>query len=152
MGEYKTRYSGDNPETTPPKAVDVLAGIFEKYRKHSNIIPARPFDAAYWWMDHQEPAREDTERVESVTDKNGKVGWRTPYIDRVASSLRIFLSFNPQQQIFVTEKIDQGIPWRGDDIGMFQMICTESLNMAQDKPAYIQKASAIFQNFRTGVL
>ena len=118
MGEYQNSEKVFS-ETKPPKAVDILSMIFDKYRKRSEIIPLRPYDAAHWWMDHQEPANEMTERVERVVDKTGKVGWQTPYIDRIAATLRIFLSMNPAQQIFIIEKVQHGIPWRGDSMAFY---------------------------------
>lgn len=137
MGDYKAAEKSFTP-TSPPKAVDVLAAIFEKHKKRSDVIPPRPFDAAYWWMDHQEPAKEDTERVESVTDKNGHVSWRTPYIDRIANTLRTFLILNPVQQAFVIEQIHQGYPWRGDVIAFYKMVITETDRFRVDPETYKQ--------------
>lgn len=150
MFEQKQVQRSSIDSSRPPQAVDVLAGILERNRKRSNHVPANIYDAAHWWLAHQEPANEITERVERQTDKDGRVSWKTPYIDRVASTLRIFLGLSEPHKAFVIQKIDQGIPWRGDDMDMFLMICAQEDEMAKGKADYIQRASSIFQNFKRG--
>lgn len=132
----------------PPKAQDVLAGIFEKHRKKSDIIPPRPYDAAHWWMDHQEPPKEPGERMEQITTSGGKTGWRTPYIDRVVASLRVFLGFNDPQRAFVIDKVKRGIPWRGDSIQSFAKICEETEKMDNGREGYISAAEQTFEQLR----
>lgn len=148
MASYTAPTKNEFAPSAPPKVQDVLAGIFEK-AKQSTIIPGRPYDAAWWWIDHQEPPNEFTERVEQVSDS----AWKTPYIDRIAGTLRIFLGMGDPQQAFIVSQIKQGTPWRGDSIEMYKSICSETSRMKEDKAAYIANASGALQELRKqGVL
>ena len=145
MANYQPVQNQPIPDSAPPKVVDVLAKILQ--RRTSQHIPPRPYDAAHWWVDHQEPPNEHTERVERVTDKNGKTAWKTPYIDRVAMTLKVFLDLGEPQKAFVIEKIEQGTPWRGDDMKMFIKICEASKEMAKDRNGYICAALSALKKF-----
>lgn len=137
--------------SSPPKAVDVLAQIIEHQRKKSDYMPPRPFDAAHWWIDHQEPADEFLDRVERIIGKDGKhAGWKTPYIDRMVSTLRIFLALNEPKKAYVIQQIERGIPWRGDSMEMFLLIVAEEEKMRKDRDGYICQASSVFRGFKQG--
>lgn len=134
-------------QSRPLEVTEVLSRIFGNARK-SDVIPPRPVDAAHWWIAHQEPANEKTERVEQVTTRAGETGWRTPYIDRVSYTAKVFLSLDAPHQAFVIDKIERGIPWRGDDIRMFLMICEQHELMQRDRNAYVCNASAVLSEVK----
>ena len=146
MPEYQR--TAQPSDAGPPQTVDVLADIF-KQAKPCDHYPGRPYDAAHWWIEHQQPPNEFTERVEKVVNGD-KVTWRTPYTDRVAGTLRKFLGLSSPQQAYVVAQIEAGIPWRGDDIQSFTGIVAESQKMKQNREGYISKASSILSNFQGG--
>ncbi len=130
----------------PPAAVDVLAPMFDGHK--SKHIPERPFDAAHWWTDHQEPANEYNERLEPITKNGELIGWKTPYHDKLVSTLRIFLTLSEPHKAFVIDNIQSGIPWRGDDIKFYTGVCAEAEKMAQDREGYISNAMSDLKNFK----
>ncbi len=137
----------------PPSSEELLIKIYKRWRmKHSSAhIPQQYLDAAYWWVAHQEQPFH-MEHPQHNTDSKGNEFWRTPYIDRIAANFRIFLSLDETHKAFVVEKIESGIPWRGDDMDMFLMICDEAEKMKQDKSGYIESALDALKNFKiTGV-
>ena len=133
----------------PPAPEECIIAIYKKWRfKHSSAhIPHQHFDAAYWWIAHQENPGH-MEHPQHNTDSKGNEFWRVPYIDRIAANFRIFLSLDETHKSFVVEKIESGIPWRGDDMDMFMMVCREEEKMRLDKSGYIESALAALKDFK----
>jgi len=140
--------------TKPPVPEEFLIRVYKRWRmKHSSShIPHEYLSAAHWWMAHQEVATQ-AERPTVGSDSKGNQFWTTPYIDRVVANFRKFLSLDETHKAFVIEKIESGIPWRGDDMDMFLMICREEEKMKADKSGYIDAADKAFEALRgmTGV-
>lgn len=128
----------------PPKAVDVLARVFEG--KGSDLIPRKHFEAAHWWIAHQEQPDEWRERMEPITVNGDTRGWKTPYIDRLVNTARIFLALKHPHQVFVIEKVKAGIPWRGDSPAMFVKICEQAEIMRIDPAAYRERAASLLRS------
>jgi hypothetical protein len=106
-----------------------------KYRK-PGMFPADPFQAARYWMAHQQPCDDFTEAVTPPNTKGGT--WGTPYHDRLVYTLRKFLKQKSIQQVFLIEHIEKGVTWKGDEIKFYQTVVEESLKMAQNKEKYIE--------------
>ena len=111
-------------------------------------MPKEFLEAANWWVDHQEQPTESDTPVKR-TDKNGDVtGWDTPYIDRLSFNLHRFITLPHIQQVYVVEKIEDGIPWRGDGMMMYKEIVIEAEKMALDKDKYIDNAFRVLEGLR----
>ena len=128
-----------------PLVVDQLAGIFRG--KSSRHIPDGEFHAAQWWVDHQEPADNYREAAEPIT-KGGEVHWKTPYHDRLCYTANQFLRLKEPEKAFVIHGIENGVPWRGDEIKFYKMVCEETELMRKDKDAYIAQAFKKLKSFR----
>jgi len=139
--------------TKAPLPEEFLIRVYKQWRvKHSSQhIPQAYLDAALWWLAHQE--RPSTQEQPTIgSDSKGNQFWTTPYIDRVVGNFRKFLSLDETHKAFVIDKIKAGIPYRGDDIDMFMLICREEEKMSKDKPGYIESALDALENFKiTGV-
>ncbi len=88
------------------------------------------------------------EQPRMATDSKGNQFWSTPYIDRIVGNFRKFLTLDETHKTLVVEKIESGIPWRGDDMDMFMLICREEEKMRQNKSAYIESALDALKNFK----
>jgi len=137
----------------PPVVNESLQIIIRNWlTNHSSIhVPDNPYDGANWWIALQEPADEYRDRPEQVTNRSGdKTGWITPYHDRVANNLKIFLALTEVHKAFVVAKIKSGIPYRGDDIEMFKMVCAESEKMKANSEIYISSAKVAARGYLRG--
>ncbi len=143
MPKYKQTAQEFNDDTNPPRIRDVLTAIFAKHGIPEGF-PIDPIAAAKFWLAHQEPADKPRElpRLESF---EGRKVWKTPYHDRVSSTLKIFIGLDRPQQVYVIEHVRKGIPWRGDSMQMYTMIVEQHELMMQDKDAYIGKAKAVVE-------
>ena len=134
---------------TPPDPVNVLMGVLQKSNQRKpTMFPAEPRAAAIYWISHQEEADEYNERLVAIKNNQEVTGWKTPYHDRLTSTLKKFLSLKPIHQTFVIEKVESGIPWRGDDIPMFTEIVREHEKMNQDKQPYIDNAFEVLKKYK----
>lgn len=136
----------------PPLVNEILVAIIRKWQsKHSsNHVPSNPFDGANWWIKLQEPADEYRDRPEPITNKEGNhTGWRTPYHDRLAGNLKTFLALSEIEKAFVIDRVQAGIPWRGDKTEMYKKICRQHEIMMIDKDEYIGHASRVLSNMRS---
>jgi len=139
--------------TKPPIPEEFLIRVYKRWRmKHSSQhIPHEYLAAAHWWIDMQEVASH-AEQPTAGSDSKGNQFWTTPYIDRVVVNFRKFLSLDETHKSFVIQKIREGVPYRGDDMDMFMLICREEEKMAADKSGYIESALDALKNFSmTGV-
>jgi len=125
----------DKPAEPTARLVEIYARWTGTH--HTEYMPAKPLEAATWWVDHQDPWNKIQERPERQNDKRGNFsGWLTPYHDRVAATLKIFLELSEPEKCFVVENIERGIPWRGDPIYLYKAIIEEHEKMAQDIDGY----------------
>lgn len=135
----------------PPSVEGVLKKIIQSWHKRhkSAHLPHNENEAVQFWINHQEPSDEKRERTEQITSKasNDVTGWRTPYIDRVARSLRVFLSMNEAQKAYVIHCIDHGAAYRGEDFTTFKLIVEQINEMRKDPEKYISIAKAIKKQF-----
>jgi hypothetical protein len=138
-------------EIRPPKIQNVLAAVMithrERNRRWPQMAPHDPFEFADWWTGIMEPPNipfDNPQRV--VADK--KIGWHTPYDDRLKSYLQKFLAFNHAQQVWVLANVNRGIPYRGDDGIMYARIVKEHETMKKNPDEYIGKASAVLAAFK----
>ena len=139
MYDGKKTIVSANINDRPPQIVEEMIKILGKQRRLPACMPQIKHDAAKWFIAHQEPADEYRDKPERVETKDGS-GWKTPYIDRLVSNLRIFLNYTETEQYFISEHIAEGIPWRGDSIKFYSMIIDEHRLMQEDKPKYIDRA------------
>ena len=138
--------------TRPPNAEEVLVRVYTQWRITHKYTPegiTSPLDMAYWWISHQEPAS-GQEGPRPSTDAKGNQFWTVPYIDRLTCNFRKFLALPDVHKAFVVDKIKSGIPWRGDDMDSFLIICAEEEKMKQDKPGYIEAALVALKDFKMG--
>ena len=134
---------------TPPDPVNVLMGVLQKSNQRKpTMFPAEPRAAATYWISHQEEADEYNERLVAIKNNQEVTGWKTPYHDRLASTLKKLHSLKPIEQVCVIEKVESGIPWRGDDMGYFVKICEEAEKMAKDKQPYIDNAFEVLKKYK----
>ncbi len=145
----KNKYQEDQPQVSdrPPRVLDVLAPIFKGHS--SKHIPISHYDAAEFWIRHQEKSTGWQEKIEKINDMNGNLaGWKTPYHDRVCSTARKFLLLNEIERAFVIDRIEYGVPWRGDEMDFYKMVCKQSVVMLKDPDAYVNNAHDILRYFK----
>lgn len=146
--------SSEAPPTVneaPPTVNEALAKIFKSWyiRRHSSAhVPTEIYDAVTWWIDFQEPADEDKDRPQKMTNKKGTISWITPYHDRVSYNLRMFLGMSEFQKAFIIDRIRAGIPYRGDDFEFYKMVVKQAEIMVKDPDNYIGHASEILEAFK----
>jgi len=136
--------------TKPPNPIDALAYIYRAWRQtcHSEHIPRDYNGAAQWWIDHQEP-RGNQEILSQETTPKGEKVWKDPFIVRLVVNFRIFLtSFSDIEKSYIVNKIEGGIPWRGDDLEFFKMICEQEEVMQKDKHAFIENTLKAMREFK----
>lgn len=139
----------ETDQIRPPQVIDVLADICQHARRKPVMFPSDPRAAASYWINHQEPPNESTERPRQIKQKD-KVFWQTPYHDRLAANLRTFLQFKKIHQLFVIEAIERGIPWRGDSVEFFADIIRETDKMLANKDEYIENGLQTLKDFKIG--
>ena len=93
------------------------------------------FDAAviFWAVKMQEPRR-DAEHADD-------------HATRCLQSLAMFLSMNDADRSFVIGGVEDGVPYRGDRPEMYRNIYEQTMEMRQDKEAYIANATANMRKF-----
>lgn len=123
----------DNRCPTPEAVIEQFLKT-TKYRK-PGMFPADPFQAARYWMAHQQLADNFTEGASPPNSKGGV--WSTPYHDRLIYALRRFLILKAIHQLFVIEHIELGVAWKGEPIHLYQEIVDEAAKMAKDKAKYV---------------
>ena len=105
----------------PPQAQEYLIAAFKKYGTPKGF-PNQHLSAANLWLSMQEGIREN-ERPEWQDGSKATPGhWKTPFIDRVLTSLSKFQQLSYEQQLYVSNGIKSGYPYRGDSIQMYKEI------------------------------
>lgn len=133
-----------------PTPESVLEKILKKRRHKPKMFPGDPFQAARYWMAHQEQPHHWKENAEPIK-KDGKVtGWHTPYHDRLAINLKTFFQLKHIHQVYVIENVEAGVPWRGDPPDNYIEIVRETQKMLKNKEAYIDNAKQIHREFSPG--
>lgn len=143
----------DEPEAKKqecPTPESVLEKILKRRRHKPKMFPSDPFQAARYWMAHQEQPKDWKENAEQITKDGKGVGWNTPYHDRLAVNLRIFFRLKYIHQCYVIENTEAGIPWRGDDIDFYTEVVREAQKMLKNKEQYIDNAKQIHKSFVPG--
>ena len=118
----------------PPKVHEVLAGISAKWlESHSRAdsrIPRNADELAHWWVDRQSPPNERFDRPVQQPKLDGSgMYWKTPYIDRIRSTLIKFLSLDPGFQGLIIAAAEDKIFWRGDSREFFLSVIHEHEKM-----------------------
>lgn len=108
-----------------PDVYQVLEDYLADYQRRGlswgYAMPSAPIKASSWWINEmQEPCSrfEHSYRQESK-HRNGKHYWVTPYLDRVLSTLKAYLAMPRKDQEIIVGCIQEGVPWRGDDMNMY---------------------------------
>jgi hypothetical protein len=118
----------------PPKVHEVLAGIaakwLESHSRSDSRIPRNPDELAHWWVDRQSPPNERFDRPVQQPKLDGSgMYWKTPYIDRIRSTLIKFLSLDSGFQGLIIAAAEDGIFWRGDSMEFFFSVISEREKM-----------------------
>jgi len=143
---HKPRQNQSEPvDLTCPTPVDTLAKLMaSSSRRRPKMFPADNREAAIFWINHQEPKDDYTE----AATKEGN-SWKTPYHDRLARTLRIFLAMNDLHQTFVIQ-YTKTIPWRGEDHDYYHLVVKENQRMQGDPHSNSEKARKAMKNFKCG--
>ena len=115
----------------PPTPEEVLEPILKRAKYKPKLMPADPFQAARWFMGMIE--KHDDFAEPCIRVKPGV--WDTPYHDRLAARLRVFLRLKHIHQLYIYENVQRGIPWRGDPIPDYKRIVDEHDRMLRHKEA-----------------
>lgn len=135
------KYAGDTEERTyntqPPNPEEALVKTYRRWRmkNSSDQIPKDFQLAAKWWLEHQEPVKENEQPV-ATNDHKGNQHWTTPFIDRVVSAFRVFLRFSEPEKAFIIHHIDLGVAYRGDDLKYYKLVIEQAAIYAKDPKAY----------------
>lgn len=130
---------------TAPNIYDVVEEWLADYQRRGGLwaygMDKSPVKASSWWINEmQEPAR----KGELPYQEEGSSRWRTPHIDRVMANLKKYLVMGTGAQAFIVGAIQDGVPWRGDDIPMYQRIYDEHMHMLeQADPVAYRKAAKV---------
>lgn len=129
--------------TPPPPAEAALVSLLTGFVP--DFMPMRPADAARFWLQRQEP-QTFSESPSFQTDKNGDGSWKCPFNDRASFTLAKFLSMCKAEQLFIIDHIEQGYPWRGDEIAFYQMVIAETGKYHADPESYKQIGNAVLRS------
>ena len=143
----------DEPEAKTqvcPTPESVLEKVLKRRNHKPKMFPGDLFQAARYWMAHQEQPRDYVDNAVPNT-KDGKIiGWHTPYHDRLCVNLRIFFRLKHIHQVYVIENVEAGIPWRGDPPDNYIKVVRQAQLMAKDKGKYIENAMQALKSFDFG--
>ncbi len=123
--------------TAPPDPEEALVKVYKRWRmkNSSDQIPKDFKLAAKFWLEHQEPQKEN-ETPMAANDSKGNQHWTTPHIERVVASLRVFLRFSEPEKAFIIHHIDAGVAYRGDDLKFYQKVIEQAEIFARDPEVY----------------
>jgi hypothetical protein len=137
---YKSSSDEDRPfqSNRCPTPEEVIADYLSQTKlRVPDGMPSDGFQAARWWMARQAPGDPFSEAATPPPKKGGD--WATPYHDRLVYTLRKFLKLKRVHQVYVIEHIENGVPWRGDDIDFYIKIVEETTVMRScDKEQYFE--------------
>jgi len=137
----------EDPGKPCPTPEEVLEKILKKRKHKPKMFPGDMFQAARYWMAHQEQPRDYVDNAVPNT-KNGKiVGWKTPYHDRLAINLRLFFRLKHIHQVYVIENVEAGIPWRGDPPDIYIQVVRQAMLMKKDPKGYVESAMLALKEF-----
>lgn len=135
----KSKYDDEtkpSPVSGPPRP-DTLARLSEivhnwdeRHPGERRALPKHPQEAAKQWVHYQEPPGRG-EAPNLKTDPGGKKYWLTPFMDRLARNLHLFLCHNFENQNYIVAAAEAGIPWRGDPMTHFRLIVDEHERMTE---------------------
>ncbi len=135
--DKKKRTEERTYNTRPPDPVEALVQVYKRWRmkNSSDHIPKDFRLAAKFWLEHQEPQKEN-ETPMAANDSKGNQHWTTPHIERVVASLRVFLRFNEIEKAFVIHHIEAGIAYRGDRLDFYKLVIEQAAIYRKDPEAY----------------
>lgn len=143
----------DEPEeekTECPTPELMLEKVLKKRKSKPKMFPPDLFQAARYWMAHQEQPRKWMDDAVPNT-KSGKVtSWHTPYHDRLCFNLKIFFQLKHIHQVYVIENVEAGVPWRGDPPDLYIKFVGEAQKMRSNKEKYIDKTKQAHLEFKPG--
>lgn len=127
-----------------------IAGLVPTERRPAGMPPG-PQDAARWLRSHIfEPPQRD-EAPKQITCRDGSTIWRWGYRDRCVVLARAFFALDAAAQSYILAAREDGIPWRGDDLPVFQRIVEEAMRMQEiGADAYRKEALARMRTMRVG--
>jgi hypothetical protein len=128
--------------------MSILKRHSEKGKSRPKMFPGTVREAAQYWIGHQPPPDDYREGVKKIIKNEELVGYETPYHDRLARTLCRFLVQKHIHQLFIIEAIERGIPWRGDEIGIYTEIVKEADKMLKDPESYIEEAWVKLKQFK----
>lgn len=140
----------EDPGKPCPTPEEVLEKILKKRKYKPKMFPGDSFQAARYWMAHQEQPRDYVDNAVPNT-KDGKIiGWHTPYHDRLAVNMKIFFRLKHIHQVHVIENVEAGIPWRGDPPDFYIAVVQQAHLMLKNKDKYIEGALQALKSFSFG--
>jgi hypothetical protein len=141
--EYSGTVTQEFERPDPPRIDSVLIKVLERGKRMPKMFPVNKLEAVRYWQTMQDPPKQETEHVEWQSNPKHKDGgfWRSPYIDRLAFTLKKFLSMDSPRQFFIIENIEKGCSWRGDGITFYKRVIEETARMkTMGKDEYIKEA------------
>ena len=134
-----------------PTPEERIEKVLKKYNRKPKMFPSDAFQAARYWIAHQEQPNERVEAAEPVTVNGKVVGWRTPYHDRLIATLRTFLRMKNIYQLHVIENVEDGIPWRGDQPDFYSEVIKQTQLMRIDPSKYMEAAQRQLRNYPASI-
>lgn len=151
LNQDNGEYYGKRPPVTinqPPDPAGLIINLLLApwVRQHGALpapCPQNLDDCARWWLDvMQEP--EGPKETYQVACVGGGLRWETMYANRCRAALFGFLSATSlrDRELIVRLVTQDRIPYRGDPIGQFIEIASETEIMRDDPVAYKRNAIA----------
>lgn len=130
---------------------DFLRSFQDRRGSWGYEMPATPQQAADWWITTMQEPCHPSEEMRKVTKRNAKHSgesiWQYPYLDRLMMTLKKYLGMSREDQVVIFGCIEEGVPWRGDDINYFftheHSVYNETMKMRNDPAAYRKQAIAL---------
>ena len=118
----------DVPELICPvqRLMNIINNRMDKNASHPAMMPEKQQEAAEWWKAMQEPMGKDEKATlewtapKKATDSRRQY-WKTPYADRIATTLIEFYKLSHADQMYIIDLHSQGIWWRGDSIKFMKL-------------------------------
>ncbi len=143
----------DQPEEKKqvcPTPESVLEKILKRRKNKPKMFPSDPFQAARYWMAHQEQPHDWMDNAVPNTKEGKVIGWHTPYHDRLSVNLRTFFQLKHIHQVYVIENVEAGIAWRGDPADIYIKVVRQANLMLKNKDKYIDNAKQAHKDFEIG--
>ena len=153
MGEYQ--HAEQKTYTVrPPKVEASVSQVLARWRKKggtSNHIPHSMSEAVNFWLNRQEKRTERDIDEPTYDNKGNQVGWSQPHAERIAYNLNMFLKQSEPNKAFIVNNIENGTPYRGDDINFYKEVCAQSDIMSRNPAEYIQNAGNLLKAYKGAI-